>query len=197
MMNEELKLKLISMKNKDLEMRNSILKQGSLYDGYAEEMEVLHIQNAKELKKIIDENGWPGKSLVGKEAAIAAFTIAQHAISSPDLQRQFLVELKKAVSKGEATQIQEACLEDRILFNQGKPCLYGMLFDWDEAGNLVANVDDETLVNKRRKNLGLQALSEAVERHRQEIENEGGGPPVNIAEHKRMEKEWAKRVGWR
>jgi len=196
-MNEELKLKLISMKDKDLEMKNSILKQGSLYDGYAEEMEVLHIQNAKELKKIINENGWPGKSLVGKEAADAAFTIAQHAISSPDLQRHFLVELKKAVSKGEATQIQEACLEDRILFNQGKPCLYGMLFDWDEPGNLVANVDDETLVNKRRKKLGLQPLSEAVERHRQEIENEAGGPPSNIAEHKRMGQEWAKRVGWR
>jgi len=45
MMNEELKLKLISMKDKDLEMRNSFLKQGSLYDGYAEEMEALHFQN--------------------------------------------------------------------------------------------------------------------------------------------------------
>lgn len=196
-MNEQLKSKLISMRTKDLEMRNSILKKESLYDGYPEEMEALHIQNAKKLKTIIDENGWPEKSLVGKEAADAAFTITQHAISSPDLQRHFLVELKKAVSKGEATQVQEACLEDRILFNQGKPCLYGMLFDWDEPGNLVANVDDETLVNERRKKIGLQPLSEAIERHRQEIENEGCGPPSNIAEHKRIEKEWAKRAGWR
>lgn len=196
-MNEELKSKLVSMKDEDLEMRNSILNKAGLYEGYAEEMEALHIRNAEELKNIIDENGWPGKSLVGKEGADSAFTIAQHAISTPDLQKQFLVELKKAVLSGEATQIQEACLEDRILFNQGKPCRYGMLFDWDDSGNLVANVDDESLVNERRKKLGLLPLTEALKKHRKEIEDEGGGPPSNIEEHKRKGQEWAKRVGWK
>jgi hypothetical protein len=196
-MNQELKMKIMSMKDRDLEMRNSILKDGSLYDGYTEEMESLHIENAEELKKIVDENGWPGRSLVGKEGADAAIVIAQNSISKPDIQRQFLVEIKKAVVKGEATPIQEACLEDRILFNQGKACLYGMLFDWDKDGNLVANVDDEKLVNERRAKLGLLPLTEALKKHRKEIDDEGGGPPSDIEKHKEMEIEWAKRVGWR
>lgn len=196
-MNEELKSRLIALKDEDLEMRNSILKKGGLYEGYNEEMEALHIRNAEELKKIMDENGWPGKSLVGEEGAYAAITIAQHAISKPELQKQFLVELKNAVRQGEATQLQEACLEDRILYIQGKPGRYGMLFDWDDSGNLVANVDDESLVNERRKKLGLASLAEALKKHRKEIEDEGGGPPSNIAEHKRKAEAWEKRVGWR
>ena len=181
----------------DLKMRASILEDGGLYDGYSKEMEKLHIRNAEKLKTIIDENRWPGRSLVGKEGADAAIVIAQNSISKPDIQKYFLVELKMAVTKGEATPIQEACLEDRILFNQGKPCLYGMLFDWDSTGDLVANVDDEKLVNERRSKLGLRPLSEALEKHRVEIEREGGGPPSDIEKHKEMEQKWAERVGWR
>jgi len=195
-MNEGIRKQLISMKEKDLEMRNTILKRGGLYEGYDESMEALHIENAETLDKIINDNGWPGKSLVGEDGAKAAFLIAQHAISKPELQRLFLSHLKTAVLDGEANPVQEACLEDRILFNEGKPCLYGMLFDWDESGNLVANVDDEAAVNERRKKLGLDTLAEALQKHRKEIEEEGGGPPSNIQEHKIKAKEWAKRVGW-
>ena len=195
-MNEELKKRLIALKDKDLEMRSAILRKGGLYEGYDENMESLHIKNAEILDKIIKENGWPGISLVGDDGARAAFLIAQHAISKPDLQRLFLSHLKTAVMDGEASPLQAACLEDRILFNEGKPCLYGMLFDWDESGNLVANVDDESAVNDRRKALGLDTLAEALQKHRKEIEEEGGGPPSNIQEHKKKAKEWAERVGW-
>ena len=41
-----------------------------------------------------------------------------------------------------------------------------MLFDWDEDGNPVANVDKETLVNERREKLGLSTLSEALSEYR-------------------------------
>ena len=196
-MNEALKIRLVTMRDKDLELRNRLLREGRLYEDYAAEMEALHISNAEELNGIIDEYGWPGVSQAGEEGASAAFVIAQHAISRPVLQMRFLAELKQAVSNGEATAIQQACLEDRILFNQGKPCRYGMLFDWDDDGNLVANVDDEERVNERRRRLGLSSLSEALEKHRREIEAEGGGPPADIQAHKRKGREWAKRVGWR
>ena len=196
-MHEKLKSRLIAMQEKDLKKRETFLKQGSLYDGYAEEMEALHIEHAEELKKIIDEHGWPGKSLVGLEGLRAAAMIAQHSISKPELQRFFLTKIKQAVQDGEAGPVLAAGLEDRILFNEGKPCLYGMLFDWDDFGNLVANVDDEAAVDERRKNLGLSSLSEALQKHRQEIEEELGGPPKDIAEHKRLGQEWARRVGWR
>lgn len=196
-MNKALKVKLVSMRAKEHEMRESILKSGNLYDGYDEKLEALHIHHAEELNIIVDKFGWPGKTLVGKDGASAAFLIALHSISKPPLQRKFLVELRKAVVEGDASPNQEACLEDRILFNEGKPCKYGMLFDWDDNGNLIANVDDAALVNERRAKLGLTTLSEALRLHREEIEHEGGGPPKDIKKHREMGEEWARRVGWR
>jgi hypothetical protein len=196
-MNNELRELLISLKESDHELREAILKDGSLYDGYDEEMEALHIRNAEQLEKIVAEYGWPGKSLVGKDGSDAAVIIAQHSISKPVLQRIFLEYLKSALVAGEALPVQEACLEDRILFNAGKPQKYGMLFDWNEKGELYTNVDNVTLANKRRKRLGLKSIEEATKLHSQEIEKEGGGPPSDFHEHKRKEAAWAKRVGWR
>ena len=196
-MNTALRELLISLKDRDIELRQKILKKGSLYDGYDEELEALHVSNAEKLNDIIAKHGWPGKSLVGKDGADAAVIIAQYSISKPILQKKFLAYLKPAVKKGEALPIHEACLEDRILFNEGKPQKYGMLFDWTENGKLITNVDDITLANERRKKLGLRTVEEAAEIHRKEIEAEGGGPPPDYFEHKRKETEWAKRVGWR
>lgn len=153
-MNKKLQEELVKMKQADLRLRDSLLKNGSLYEGYDDEMESLHLHNAERLGEIIHSHGWPGKSLVGKEGADAAFLIAQHAISNPPLQRSFLSSLTEAVFKGEATEIQQACLQDRILFNEGKPQKFGMLFDWNENGQLYTDVDDVVLANKRRKKLG-------------------------------------------
>lgn len=185
-MNKTLCNKLVSMAKQDQVLRDELLKQGSLYEGYAKEMENLHISNAEQLADIIKQHGWPGESLVGEKGARAASLIAQHAISKPDLQKQFLIDMGKAVEQGEAAPVLQACLQDRILFNQGKPQLFGMLFDWDESGELVTNVDSVEKANQRRKQLGLRTLEEAIQLHRKYVEEEGGGPPKNIIEHKRM-----------
>lgn len=195
-MNKTLCNRLVSMAKQDQVLRDELLKQGGLYEGYAEEMENLHINNAEQLADIIKQHGWPGETLVGEEGARAASLIAQHAISKPDLQKQFLQDISQAVERGEASLVAQACLQDRILFNQGKPQRFGMLFDWDESGELVVNVDDVTKANQRRKRLGLKTLEEAIQLHRKYIEQEGGGPPKNIQEHKRMARAWSKRVGW-
>lgn len=197
MINEALKNLLISLKDRDHELRAEILKERTLYDGYDPRMEALHLGNAEKLNEIIEKYGWPGRSLVGKEGANAACVLAQHSISKPELQRKFLQHIKVAVNKREATSCQAACLEDRILFNEGTPLKYGMLFDWDESGELIANVGNVELANELRREMGLQTVEEAKECHRKEIEMEGGGPPSDYHEYKRQEQAWAKRVGWR
>lgn len=196
-MNIELQKSLISLRERDKVLRSKILAEGTLYDGYDPRLESLHTDNGEKLSEIIEKYGWPGKSLVGKDGADAAFILAQHSISRPGLQRKFLVYMKKAVATGEVTPLQVACLEDRILFNEGKPLKYGLLFDWDDTGNLFANVDDVTLANERRAKLGLKTINEEIEIHRELINKEGGGPPSDYKRHKELEAEWAKRVGWR
>lgn len=196
-MNLDLQKQLISLKERDIKFRNTLLAEGSLYNGYDSKLESLHMENARILDKIVETVDWPGRSLVGKDGADAAFILAQNSISMPNLQRKFLLYLKNAAKKGEATYLQVACLEDRILFNEGKPQKYGMLYDWDKSGNLVANVDDIDLANERRKQLGLKTVEEATEIHRNSIEKEGGVPPSDYDKHKKLEDEWARRVGWR
>ena len=197
MINDALKKILISLKDRDLELRTKILKEGTLHDGYDPRMEALHRENAEKLNDIIGKHGWPGRSLVGTEGADAAFMLACHSISEPKLQRKFLQHIKEAVKNGEATTPQVACLEDRIRFNEGKPLRYGMLFDWDESGELITNVENLDLANDLRREMGLITVKEAKARHRQEIAMEGGRPPSDYHEHKRQEEAWAKRVGWR
>jgi len=197
-MNKLLRAELLAMKQTDLAYRESILEKGSLYEGYDKQMEAIHLQNATRLNQIIEEKGWPGKSLVGEDGASAAFLIAQHAISNPALQRSFLISLSHAASTGEATEIQRACLQDRILYNEGKQQQYGLLFDWSDEGEMIANVDDINAVNQRRKAIGLKTtVQEALEAHRKEVEEEGGGAPKDIGKHREMAKQWAIRVGWK
>jgi len=194
-MNGELRKKLISMMDAELKAKEA-LSEGR-YEGYPEALETLHIQHAEEFLRIVDEFGWPGKSVVETDGATAAFMLARNAISTPDLQMQFFKHIQKAVAAGEATAKHEACLQDCILFYQGNPQKYGLMFDWDERGELVANVENIAEANKRRKSLGLKTLAEDLLLHKNEIQQEGGGPPRDISENKRQELAWAKRVGWR
>lgn len=71
-------------------MRARLVKDGTLFMGYAEKMEAVHVQNAQDLQAIIDDVGWPGQRLVGEDGAKAAWFIAQHAIGLPTFQRNCL-----------------------------------------------------------------------------------------------------------
>lgn len=196
-MDESLRQELISLKDLDVGMRTRLLKRGALYEGYAQAMEQRHIDNARRLEQVVDEFGWPGVSLVGEDGAQAAWMIAQHAISLPELQKKLLQHLQVAVAAGEAKPLQGIYLQDRILFNEGKPQLYGMIFDWDDNGQLSTRVDDVAKANQRRRELGLVAIEEATVQHRRELVAEGGKPPGDLQAHKRRACEWARKVGWR
>lgn len=195
-MNSGLREVLMAMVDAEAVARQ-ILTQGRRYEGYPEALEALHIQHAEALLRIVTEYGWPGKSLVEKSGATAAFMLARNAISIPELQKLFLRCLEEAVLLDEVPAVQAACLQDCILFYQGHPQQCGMFFDWNESKELIVNVKDISQANARRKSLGLNTLEEDLRLHKHKIQHEGGGAPQNIQEHKRQELAWAKRVGWR
>jgi hypothetical protein len=86
-------------------------------------MRTTDADNTTALQRIVDQRGWPGHTLVGEQAANAAWLIAQHA--EPDLQLRALGLLRDAVGRGEATPQQLAYLTDRRLMYQDRPQLYG------------------------------------------------------------------------
>jgi len=188
--------RLVALAAHDLETRQRLAEDGSLFEGYHPKMQVVHEANARELETIIAQLGWPGRELVGDDGAEAAWLIVQHAIGLPQFQRRCLKLLQAAAANGEVPQWQPAFLLDRILTFEGKPQVYGTSFDWDEDGLMSPRpIADPAAVDERRAAVGLPTLAEAIDRHRVQAENEPR--PASFSERQRRLQEWAESVGWR
>lgn len=196
-MNQKVLSKLLALKQRDEEMRARLVKEGTLFKGYAQEMEEVHLQNAKALQEIIDQHGWPGISLVGEDGVRAAWLVAQHAISNPAFQRRCLNLIKAAVKRGDVPPQQEALLTDRTRFNERKPQVYGTIFDWDENGEMSPwIVEDPESVEKRRAEVGLDSLEESIRQMREQTLKEGNKPPESYEARQREIEVWSTKVGW-
>jgi hypothetical protein len=195
-MNADLFIELLEMKRRDLEVRARLVGEGRLYGQYADEMQQVHIENARRLDAIVAKHGWPTLSLVELEGTRAAWLIAQHSICTPGLQRKFLALITEAARAGEVPKLQVAFLTDRVRAAEGRPQLYGTVLDWDKSGELSCEVEDPTNLDMRRQEVGLPAFADDLANHRREVEAEGVKPPADLAGWKHGKLEWAKRVGW-
>ncbi|WP_377890621.1 DUF6624 domain-containing protein [Alkalihalobacillus sp. R86527] len=195
--NKELANELIQMKKRDLELREQLLKEGTLFEGYPIEMEKVHIENGLRLTNIMEEFGWPNENKVGKEGADAAWLILQHAISLPQLQRNALSILEVEMKEGKIEPYQWAHLFDRISFFERKPQRYGTQFDWDDEEKMNPwKIEDEENVDQRRAEIGLPPLQEEMKRIQKEIEENDVSPPSSMKKRMAEVHEWRERVGW-
>lgn len=193
-MNEQLREKLLTMRAEDTRMREDLAATGELFDGYHPAMERVHLDNAAELERLIDEHGWLGKSMVGADGADAAWLVAQHAISLPDFTRKCLRLIGKAVSENEAEPYQAAYLDDRIGFFENRPQRYGTQSDWNADGVMeVWTLEDEGKVNDYRRAVGLEPLDSLTWENAETRENK---PKDYVARQAEFEV-WTRKVGWR
>ncbi len=193
-MNQALRQKLSEMVAEDKETREELAKTGELFEGYHPKMEQIHLKNARELERMIEERGWLGKSLVGAGGAENAWLIAQHAISLPDFQRKCLRLIEKAVEDGEAESWQAGYLEDRINFFEGKPQRYGTQSDWNEEGKMqVYKLENEEKVNEYRAENNLKPLENLIWENVETRENK----PKDWQKRREEFSAWARKVGWR
>ncbi|NEV95096.1 hypothetical protein G3567_13220 [Psychroflexus sp. YR1-1] len=77
--------------------------------------------NLKRVEKIINEYGYPGKSLVGEPTNRAVWYVIQHS----DKIAKYLPIIKEAGEKGEIPMTSVAMMEDRFLMESGKEQVYG------------------------------------------------------------------------
>ena len=66
-MNTELRRQLLEMVEEDQRVRAELAATGELFEGYAPKMAEVHRRHAQELETMIEQYGWPGKSLVGED----------------------------------------------------------------------------------------------------------------------------------
>ena len=118
-------------------------------------------RNQERVLAIIDEVGWPGRSLVGDAGSQAAFLVIQHA--PLEIQERYLPLMRQAVEESELEPADLALLEDRVLVRKGLPQIYGSQVQcdpktWDHC--YVLPIRDEATVNVLRARVGLEPLQQ-------------------------------------
>ncbi len=197
--NQYLHDELISLRDRDNQMRQELLDAGVLYDGYHPDMESVHNENAQRLEEIINNYGWPGTSLVGVDGCRAAGLIAQHAISQPTFMRKCLSLLKQATEDDQIPARMVAFLTDSIRYHEQKPQMYGLAADWNRQGELTfGEIEDEERVNERRALVGLEPIEDDLADHRRKVAKETTDNRAQDHDQwQKMANTWARKVGWR
>ncbi|UKB85753.1 hypothetical protein LF887_09055 [Chryseobacterium sp. MEBOG06] len=184
-MNESFAKELLKLADKDLAIRQQLLAEGKLSAGYHPEMEKVHTDNAKRLREIIAEIGFPTISKVGENASNAAWLIVQHSIGEPDFMKQCYKMMEENSNDLDARNT--AYLYDRIQVFQSKPQKYGTQI----IPEGIYPVEDKDNLNKEREKVNLLPLSQ---------EKINWIPtPENIPEIEAKDKGyniWRKKVGW-
>ena len=133
------------------------------------------------IEKVIEQHGYPGKSLVGESAAKVTWLIIQH---NPPIIGKYLPIIKSAAKAGEIPFTLAAMMEDRYLMNQGKEQIYGTQGSCDylspegethggqetEPFCYIWPVKDPEGVNQRRKEAGFTQTVEEYARDLMDIE---------------------------
>jgi hypothetical protein len=170
---EELRRELLSRRDEDQRVRQMLSppkgrSMARLPDEVAAEWQRVDADNTRWLGNLVTTRGWPGRTLVGEEAAQAAWLLAQHADHDPGLQRAFLDALRSAVAQGEASPAHLSYLEDRVRVHAGQPQVYGTQFTvtGDEFGPFP--IEDPQRLDERRAEAGLEPFAAYEARMRAE-----------------------------
>ena len=197
MLHPKIAQQIIELKEEDLSVRDKLIQQGKLGQGYNPEMKAIHDKNAEILSGIMEKIGYPTQDKVGEAGSQAAWLIIQHAIGQPAFMKNSARLLELAVEEGQADPIQLAYLIDRIaIFEQGLQ-LYGTQFDWDETGKLSPEAyDDRQKVDERRKVLGLNSLQEQTQIMRKRAKEENEVAPQDFEKRRQEKLAWLREMGW-
>lgn len=158
--NNELRAELLRMKDEDQAVRNKMTGDSFNDPDLLAQMSVIDKKNTARMKEIIQQYGWPGFNIVGKDGALSAWLLVQHADHDREFQKKCLALLKEAADRGNAAKPHLALLTDRVLLAEGKKQLYGTQFEVKDGEFVPLPIEDEVNVDARRKEVGLDTLEE-------------------------------------
>jgi hypothetical protein len=171
---ETLRATLLEMARDDQEAVRIVTADPARQPNALESMQADEItrRNHALIRKIVNEHGWPGRSLVGDDGSAAAWLVVQHMDTDLEFQRKCLALMQEAFLIGEVKPRNLAYLTDRVLTHEGKPQMYGT------QGGGVTSAADEARIDANRAALGLPPWRVAVEERKKDYANGyGGGAP--------------------
>ncbi len=118
--------------------------------------------NLIKIQKILDERGWLGADVIGRQGNSTLFLVIQH--SDLIVQEKYLPMMREAVAKKKADASSLALLEDRVALRQGKKQIYGSQVGRKPNGgeHYVLPLEDPDNVDKRRESVGLGTLQSYI-----------------------------------
>jgi hypothetical protein len=139
-----------------------------LYPYLNKQLNASDAANQARVKTIMQQYGYPGKTLVGEPTNEAAWYVIQH---SGDIDT-YLPQIKKAAKKGELPYYLYAQMLDRQLMRNGKPQLYGtQALSYNVTNSQTGQregqppfiwpIKNPAQVNERRKQAGFPTTVEA------------------------------------
>lgn len=129
--------------------------------------------NMSQVKLIVDEFGYPGRSLVGDSTYKAAWYIIQH---SNEIEA-YLPVVKAAADNGELDMTQYAMMYDRWLMGLRKEQVYGTQGAQYIQGYVIWPIENPIEVNARRLEVGFKT---SIEEYAQQLGFEY--EPISIEE---------------
>ena len=115
-------------------------------------------------REIVDEHGWPGRSLVGRLGADAAWLLLQHADTEQEFRRTCIELLQEAVPEGEADPRHLGLIADRVESVENGHQVFGTdIIVKDGKAQLQWPLVEPDRVDALRQEIGLPPLEQDME----------------------------------
>ncbi|WP_155807238.1 hypothetical protein [Gillisia marina] len=107
-----------------------------------------------------------GYNEIGEEESHKFWITIQHADNDVEFQQKILKELKKEISKDNASKANYAMLEDRVNINLNKKQRFGTQVTYNNYGQAIPKngLIDSTNIEKIRKEFNLPSFKEYYNR---------------------------------
>lgn len=128
------------------------------------------------LQDVVDRHGWPGRSMVGEDAAAAACRLLQHADGPREFQDRCLTLIAQAARDGEMSLRDLAYLTDALRVQRGRRQCFGTKFRRRGSVLVPCPIERPAQVDARRREMGLEPLAEYAERIRATFVLDGTKP---------------------
>lgn len=156
---EDLKARLTAMAKRDQAVRKPEYFADNVSLRLAREQEKVDAELSAELKKIVQEKGWPTIKLVGLQASEHAALILSHS-RDHEFQRSMLPHLRSLADAGDILGSSVATNIDKVLVSEGKPQRFGTQFKWANGIAEILPVEDADRLDELRSQHFLPPLSE-------------------------------------
>lgn len=168
--NKKLSAEIAAIGKADQQYRVAAIAAAKKYgSGSAEDKALMAKQSAADaanlvkIERIINDFGYPGKTLVGTNLSSVAFMVIQH--NELDAQQKYLPVIIAAADKGELSRSLISLMVDRVQIAQKQPQVYGTQLHESKKGVFqLYPIGDEAFVNQRRKKAGLPPLQEYLKK---------------------------------